>query len=251
MIGGNFMLKKLLSFCLAVVIIGCGSITAIASSNMDINPREIIITHGTQDNFYRSSAIESVIEKETKKNKNAKYSVTIAIEQPKKGSYDAAALKFGDGDKDTGFKTLNVGHTFIVLGNHTKNKGSYITKGFYPASAASMDDVLNKNSIDGKVSDDTGHKYHTKKTYYITKSQYDKITEYISDNSNADYNIVSYNCTTFAVKALATANLTSTGIKQHKWQVPKSFDKKLGKEVVDKVREFKGYYPGAAGQQLK
>ena len=246
------MLKKLLSITLAVAMILGVNTYAFASNNENftIDPSQIRVEHGSSNNFYRSSKIEDVIEKEAKKEKNVKYSVTIAVEQPNKGSYDAAALKLGGG-KDTGFKTLDVGHTFIVLGNHTKKEGSYSTKGFYPAEAMSLDDVLDKTSVSGTVSDDTGHKYHAKKTYYITKSQYDKISTYISDNSSSDYNIVSYNCTTFAVKALEAGNINDTGIKERTWQVPKSFDKKIGKENVDKARKFKGYYPGAAGQQLK
>lgn len=137
----------------------------------------------------------------------------------------------------------------MVLGNHTGRNGKYAAYGFYPETGVGRDDIMKGNSVNGKVENDLKHGYHCKKTFVVSKDTYNKVLKYINKNKNSKYHIVNYNCTTFAVRALAAGGL-STKIARTKWQIPSYVYDRLSREEKEKVDSFYGYYPGAAGEQL-
>ncbi len=54
--------------------------------------------------------------------------------------------------------------------------------------------------------------------YTITKRQYDIIYSLLYQSTAPQYNIVSYNCATFALEALAKAGI-KTNFKKHFWNI--------------------------------
>lgn len=169
-----------------------------------------------------------------------KSSITIIVQQPVSGKRDAVSEHPG----------TDVGHTFIRLEKKTANGvGSYVSYfGFYPKDGVGKKDVAFTKSVEGKVYwilSEFNHGWNIARTYSITPEKADTVLDW-AKNYTTKYNIESNNCTTFAVNALEKAGVTSTGISQHSWTLPKSW-----KDKIPSFLNWYGYTPGDAGEDLR
>lgn len=144
--------------------------------------KDIVIHAGTFASR-KEDTIESIVGKEAK-GRREKYSITIGVEQPNPGTYDCAALEYSD-SKDKHVSGYAIGHTFIVLGNHSKKEYTYLARGFYPKNILSGYDVLNNISVVAAIGDDTGHTFSARKTYWVDLSTYNKAVQIISNKSKS------------------------------------------------------------------
>ena len=73
----------------------------------------------------------------------------------------------------------------------------------------------------------------------------------IRDN-DLKYNVVSYNCTTFVDDIIEELGLNSD-MESHKWVIPDEIKHRffyvIG--IILKPEKNNGYYPGAAGEQIR
>lgn len=231
--------------------------------NLDTNKVEFtgeIVFHSGTFATKEEDTVESVVSKEAK-NRTEKYSITVAVEQPNPGSYDCVALTYSDskGKHVTGH---TIGHTFIVLGDHSKKKYTYDSRGFYPYYPLSYNDVYNNTGVMGVIKNDEGHAFTIKKTYWVDLSTYNKAIEVIKDRNskiladkNPDrikYSIVDYNCTTFVKDIVDSIGLNSK-IENHKWVIPKEIKDRFWRyfHIIAHFEKNSGCYPGAAGEQIR
>ncbi|MDR1066349.1 MAG: HINT domain-containing protein [Clostridiales bacterium] len=135
-----------------------------------------------------------------------KNTVAIVAQCPVENS--RVAVDFASGD---------VGHTFVRIGY---DDGSVIYKGFYPAKALSVEEILKKVDVDGMISDDSAHDWNAAVVCEIDKEKADEIADFMN-NYNEKYNMVSNNCSTVAVKAFKLAG-TGSPTSEHKWTLPEN-----------------------------
>lgn len=173
-----------------------------------------------------------------------KPSVTLMVKQPIVGS--RTAVNFGGGDL--------VGHSFIMLSD---GKDETNIVGFYPSFEKTVyvdyidytiANIYSRGLLDtnGVLVDDTTHEYNITYSASITSEQYNKVYNYISNNSNTDYNLQSYNCTTFAVEAFSAGKSVKNIVKKHLWSIPVW----AGGATLGVFYPY-GYDPGDAGEDIR
>lgn len=197
--------------------------------------------------------------REEAKNHRGKYSITVAVNQPKFNSYDCVAFHHSsDGEHIEGY---TMGHVFMALGNHTgkdPEKDDIYVRGFYPAKSLTYGDVWFNNDVDGEVRNDELAEFNKKQTYWVDKLEYNRAVRYINDitegakGKKCKYNLLNYNCTTFSKDNIQASGLV-TGIARHKWIIPDEAKKLFPRwlPAIQVLRQRKGCYPGAAGEQIK
>ena len=152
---------------------------------------------------------------------------------------------------------MDVGHTFIRL---DYGDGNVIYRGFYPSNPLTTEQILRKEDVGGIIRNDSEHDWNAAITFEIDKKQADKIYGFIND-FDKNYNMVSMNCTTFAVLALKEAGIKAP-TEEHQWTVPENLhqiivnnlpDNKILKGVVANrlLNGLKGYSPADAVQDFK
>lgn len=174
---------------------------------------------------------------------NGTPSATLVVDQPAYGSNLAVTEQY------------RVGHTFILLSD---GKGEVICVGFYPAEweGSKYDNYIEYTlaniytrgyeSTGGCISDDSSHGWDVAYSKEITAEQLDKILKYVEDNKNREYNLQSYNCTTFAVQALEAGDFKVTQyVHKTLWALPLQF----APATLTIFYPF-GYSPGQAGYDL-
>lgn len=140
-----------------------------------------------------------------------------------------------------------------------RKEHTFLARAFYPKTPLSTCDVINNTRVAAVIADDTGHTYSVKKTYWVDVSTYNKAVQIIKAKSKSvsantlKYNIVDYNCTAFVEDVVNDLGL-KTGMERHNWVIPKKIKDKYGwylKDILPKLEKRNGYYPGAAGEQIK
>ncbi len=174
-----------------------------------------------------------------------KPSVTMLVKQCIPG--EKTAVNFSGGDL--------VGHSFILLSDGT---GEKVYRGFYPSYDGTkytdyldytMNNIYTRGmaSTKGVVYDDSSHEYNIAYSTLISNEQYNNIVEYISNNKSNDYNLQSYNCTTFAVETFAAGSSSIKSIvKRHLWSIPV-----WAGALTFTVFYPYGYDPGDAGEDIR
>lgn len=137
-----------------------------------------------------------------------------------------------------------VGHTFIRL---DYGDGRVLYRGFH-GTRMTLTQILKKSDVAGEIKDDSSFEWDVAKTYEITTENADKIKEFI-DNYQRGYNIVSNNCTTFAIEALHTGGV-SVPTSKHHWRLYKGFLGFLFKSLTG-LFGFYGYTPADAVEDIK
>ena len=197
-------------------------------------------------NFFDPTGLDKELDDYINENYFEKITVTIVAERPVENSRIAVDLETGD-----------VGHTFIRL---DYGNGTVIYKGFYPSNPLTTEQILKKENVDGTIINDSNHDWNAAVTFEITKEQADKINKFMND-FDKKYNMVSMNCTTFAVKALKAAGIESP-TSEHKWTMPDNVHQLIvdnlpsDKWFKDATATFlldglKGYSPADAVQDFK
>lgn len=197
-------------------------------------------------NYVDPTGLDKDLDDYINQNYGGKVTVTIVAARPVENSRQAV-------DFDTG----DVGHTFIRI---DYGDGRVIYKGFYPSSPLSTEQILKKEDVAGRLVDDSGHDWNAAVVYEITSDQADKIVNFI-EGYGENYNMVSNNCTTFAVGALAAAGIKSP-TSEHKWTLPDNTRQMIidnlpsdkwfkGATADSLIGGLKGYTPADAVQDFK
>jgi hypothetical protein len=140
----------------------------------------------------------------------ASFTVTVCVDQPDPGTRTPWTFSEGGipGSSAAG-NLVNVGHTFLVLTEN--NQGNITTRnvGFYPNGYVSPIPAADAQT-QGVLNDDETHPYNVSLTIQLTGTQFMGILNQVSLGNNAgyDYNINSYNCTTFVIDALRNNGIT-------------------------------------------
>ena len=148
------------------------------------------------------------------------------------------------------------GHTFVRL---DFGDGNVIARGFY-SYGMTIAQTINNTSIKGELKDDSTHDWNAAVVYEITLDQAGRIKDYINSFDVDDFRVVSSNCTTFAVNALASAGI-SPPTQKHKWTLPNRNEiiAALPFYILDKStvanqflnKTYYGYSPADAVQDFK
>ncbi len=111
--------------------------------------------------------------------------------------------------------TQSVGHTFIELYKAGAN-GSLISQniGFYPTTDYK---AIGGTNVSSKIVDNAYHEYNARLTISVTPSQLQAAINTINAMSSQDYNLLTNNCTDFA---LAVFNAAGGNLSISKSQIP-------------------------------
>ena len=174
--------------------------------------------------------------------------VTIFVDQPYKNS--RTVINLDDEDE-------YVGHTYVGIDYESGEEYA----GFWPLKGYGTKDALNRATVDGKIMmideayktygdrneyesisySEKDHKWDIACSFNIPKKDIGKIKEY-AENYTERYNMVSNNCTTFAVDVLKYLGINPK-IYSHKWS---------GDNVLGLITQtFEGYSPADAGQDIR
>lgn len=133
--------------------------------------------------------------------KGNKYQVSIYVQQPIPGT--RATWRVLDGVGMTKQKSpVFVGHTFISIKQSSNSDSIIRNLGFYPSTAV---DPLSPTTS-GELNNDQNRRYDISLSIDIPFEQFEKIVAYLN-NLSLSYNLNSFNCTTFAIEALAKAGI--------------------------------------------
>lgn len=132
------------------------------------------------------------------------YQITVCVDQPVAGSRQSWGINDVGGTSGTG-NPVSVGHTFLIFKETTPTRTVIRNVGFYPKSSVNPYSI----SDEGVLNNDNSHDYNIALTVTMTSSQFNAALNYINQGNNGGYtyNLNSYNCTTFAIDALAAAGV--------------------------------------------
>ncbi len=147
--------------------------------------------------------------------------VTFCVQAPDPGTRNAISAK-------------GVGHTFLTVDYGNGNVYSF---GFYPEKLKDID-IIFQNNVKGMIGDDKRHSYNEYLTYEITQEQADQLLVF-AQNYDEKYNVVTNNCTTFAVDALKSIGI-NVPITEKTWTLPDNIEEIIGfNEFI--IRSLGGY----------
>jgi hypothetical protein len=173
------------------------------------------------------------------------YTVTLMIEQPIPGTRIVV-------DND-----LNAGHAFLRIGKHGSGAwSSYM--GFRIKDYVQASDITGAQ-MPGEVlwQIDSKSKWNVGKTFTISKEQAYALLQFgrLWDQQNSTYDMISNNCATFVVKALAHIGINSsiTGIQEREWNIPPEIRSSFifFSTFLGEINTFIGHSPADAGEDLK
>jgi len=130
-------------------------------------------------------------------NPQATYQVQVCVAQPQPGVRTPWTLSSAFDLMNTG-RPVQVGHTFLVF---IQNNGGQITRrniGFYPAQAV----FPTTGNVPGVFNDDGLHPYNISATFDVSATNFMNMMNYINSLQNQQYNLSTFNCTTFALNTL-------------------------------------------------
>jgi hypothetical protein len=159
------------------------------------------------------------------------YTVTLCISQPVPGtSTPWGFIKGGPVGSSSARNLINVGHSFLIF---TENSaGSVITRnvGFYPQAMVTPA----YPSDQGQLENNEQAGYNISVTFNVSNSDFFAMLNYVEIGNNPGYlyNLNSNNCTTFALHALASGDI-SLSPNQGSWPGGTGYDPgDLGQYVV-------------------
>jgi hypothetical protein len=127
------------------------------------------------------------------------YQVMVCVSQPAPGTRETWGFSTGGSSgSSTGANPVNVGHTFLVFAETTFNGTICRNIGFYPRSAVTPA----APSYPGQLNNDDQHGYNISLTVTLNNSQFFNMLNYVARNSTDQYNLNTYNCTSFALQTL-------------------------------------------------
>ena len=113
-------------------------------------------------------------------------------------------------------------------------------------------DIIFQRSIKGGVENDNGHEYNEYLTYEITREQADQLLEF-AQNYDEKYNVVTNNCTTFAVDALKSIGI-NVPTTEKTWTLPDNIEEMIGcNEYIIRFLggyDIQGYSPADAAADI-
>ncbi len=112
-------------------------------------------------------------------------------------------------------RSLSAGHTYIEL---FKDKKRVCSRGFWSETTRTMLVALSRLNFKGKIRNETSFKRTITASYKINKKKFNKIKEFLYQKNISNYNVVTHNCTTFAINALKYAGI-KIKYKKHFWNM--------------------------------
>lgn len=157
------------------------------------------------------------------------YQVKLCVIQPNPGQRDPWAFSSSDRKKSTQ-NPVFVGHTYLILTAIAPHKSTTRNVGFYPTETVHPYSPVSQ----GILNNDQAHEYDVALIITLTNSQFFNVLNYIprGNNQGYNYNLNTNNCTTFAVDALAAAQII----------IPRT---------IGTWTNGKGMNPGDLGEDLK
>ncbi|WP_276484337.1 hypothetical protein [Paraflavitalea pollutisoli] len=128
------------------------------------------------------------------------YQVSIAVAQPIPGTRETWTFVVPSVDD---LRVVNVGHTFLILSQTGPNGAIVRNVGFYPKSLSTPRSPISP----GVLNNDQYKKFNIRLNITMTGDQFMTVMDYITQNEFSQYNINNYNCTNFALNALAYAGI--------------------------------------------
>jgi len=116
---------------------------------------------------------------------------------------------------------FTAGHAYVVLdpeGDRTLNNGKKIARGFRPKTNRTAWVAIGRVSVKGLIENQVKLRYDSRVCYSITKKQFTKVRNFLYATNPPKYNVVSYNCATFALDALNKAGIRYK-FKKHFWNI--------------------------------
>ena len=206
-------------------------------------------------NFTDSFGLDSSLDKYISKNYKG-MTVALVVGRPVPNSREVAYINSNG--------QLENGHSFLRLDD---GNGNVKYLGFSPKNK-SLKNMLLAYDCDGKMIDDSDTQWNVAKVYCINNKQYNSILTFMNDSekNTPNYNIESFNCTTWAISGIKKAGITpyAVGVREHRWTLPDNLSEQIdrysakGKTptwiatiAVSTMGRFYGYTPADAAQDLK
>jgi hypothetical protein len=157
------------------------------------------------------------------------YQVKLCVIQPNPGKRDPWSFSDSNRKKATQ-NPVFVGHTYLILTAITPNKTTVRNVGFYPTETVHPYSPISQ----GILNNDQAHEYDVALTITMTNSQFFNALNYLPKGNmrGFNYNLNNNNCSTFAVDALAAAQIV----------IPRT---------IGTWTNGKGMNPGDLGEDLK
>jgi RHS repeat-associated protein len=207
-------------------------------------------------NYTDSLGLDKALDDYINENYSEKPTITIAIKRPVANSREVGYIT-SDGELDNG-------HSFLRLDD---GNGSIQYIGLGPA-VKSLTDMLLSNDIAGKFVDDEKTVWNVAKVFTLTPSQYENYNDKINSfkENVPNYNIETYNCTTWAVDTIMQGFFSPVflNISKRGWTLPSNIAEQLDKYAANKYPAWLsatavvtlmngnyGYTPADAAQDLK
>jgi len=132
-------------------------------------------------------------------NASSKYTITLAVEQPISGS--RAPIYFPPRQLDP---TYSIGHTFLMF-QQTTSAGMITIRsmGFYPKASVNP---LSPSGL-GMLNNDEGHWSNISMSFSVTGGQFMNIVNRAANGNSENYNLNSFNCTTWALACLSAGGV--------------------------------------------
>lgn len=116
--------------------------------------------------------------------------------------------------------------------------------------------ILTAASVPGAFVNDGGHEWTQQITYVLDDVVAKNVQKYMTEKTVPDYNMVDFNCTTWAVYGVAGAALKNPPTVRTFWTLPSAVTEQLRSynipwytEMLLRIRLF-GYTPADAGQDI-
>lgn len=133
------------------------------------------------------------------------YQVSIAVIQPRPGTREKWTFTVPTAED---LRFIKVGHSFLILSQKGPNGTTVRNIGFYPQGMAGPASPTSP----GVLNNDQDRISNIILNITMSGNQFMNVLDYINQHEFSEYNMNSYNCTTFALGALFSAgiNITAT-----------------------------------------
>src|SRR5581483_7193720 len=132
----------------------------------------------------------------------ATFQVTVCVDQPSPGSRNPWVISFTDGASGSG--ATSAGHTYLILTENMPD-GRSITRnvGFYPSKNVTPFST----PVPGVLNNDEVSPFNIAGQYNINNTLFFAMLQYIINAAGDYYQVNTFNCTNFALDALAAGHI--------------------------------------------
>lgn len=129
-----------------------------------------------------------------------RYQISLAVDQPQPGTREKWVFVM---PSEEDIRIVNPGHTFLIMTQIGSNGTIVRNVGFYPGVVVAP----TSPTAPGILIDDQNRDFNIKLSITLNGDQFFNVINYITSSEFSQYNLNSYNCTTFAITALAAGGI--------------------------------------------